>query len=126
MKIRKRFYHGTSLVNYNSIIDDGKLSKGDYVCLTDDFDYAKTYALLSSSSSGGVVLMFRQTVDLSIKTWIIYFFKRNVLRPIFRNNIWFNEWFTHYFNSWGYATNALELCRNNILTSEIENVYKVF
>lgn len=121
MKISKNFYHGTSLENYNSIICDGMLNNGDYVCLTDDFNYAKTYALLSSSSAMGVILMFKQTIDLPLKTWMIYFLRRNLLRPIFKKY----DWFTNSFNGWGFAENAIELCRNHLFVSDIKKVYKL-
>lgn len=121
MKIKKKFYHGTCPQAFYKIILAGEIIKGGS-CATDDFHYAKNYAI--QKTGFGVVLMFRRDVEMKLIEWIKYWFNRFIMRKLskFINNETFTNWYIEKFTPWGFVENAMELMLDGVPLSKIEKV----
>lgn len=107
IRIKKKYYHGTSIANFAQILEDYELKSMEGSCASDDFHYAKRYATLTEPI--GIVLMFRMELSMDLKYWINYWFRRNIVRKLIGWNDYLSELYQDNFESWGFVENALEL-----------------
>ncbi len=108
IKIKKKYYHGTTVANFSQILEDYELkSMEGNCCASDDFHYAKGYA--TQMERIGIVLMFRMETTMNLKHWIYYWFRRNIARKLIGWNYYLSELYQNNFESWGFVENAMEL-----------------
>ena len=112
-------YHGTDLISFVEIAESGyiKCNYDDDECIvscaSDDFFYAKTYAL--DGRKCGVVLEYKEKLGFSVKNWIIYFFNRYVVRRfIFNNEIKGDKYLEIANNTFGFCENSIEVDVPNV------------
>lgn len=105
MKLKWKFYHGTTIQNLGDIYKDGVI-KNNGSCITNTFNYAKCYALRNDKF--GAVIILNEEVNLSIKDLLIFYFNRFFARHIFCNDYFF-YWYCDNFNTFGFFDNSVEL-----------------
>ena len=125
MKINKKFYHGTTVESFAKIIESKELKHMGGSCATDDFHYAKVYAM--QMQGVGIVLMFRIETEMNLKGWLQYWVNRNLIRKLIGWNSYLSELYIEKFENycWGFVEDSMEFYIDDTPIKKIEKIWIV-